>query len=310
MSARSEASAFTGYASNLSDRAAHVRDSEGAIRQMRASRHARFAVLAGEKPILRRVGERFDIWWEPEHLGTFGASEQEAFLGREGEAGLFGVRIAPARADELKGRPDLLPLDLRSIAVQGLVAPEALGALGYAKQMTDWHARHRFCANCGQPTAPAQGGWRRDCAACGAQHFPRTDPVAIMLVTSGDDCLLARQARFPPGVHSCIAGFVEAGETIEDAVRRETFEETGLLIGRVSYLASQPWPFPSSLMIGCQAEADTRDIVLDRAELEAGRWFSRAEVRAILAGTHPDGITCPPPIAIAHTLMRLWADAA
>ena len=132
------------------------------------------------------------------------------------------------------------------------------------------------------------GGYRRDCPNCGAEHFPRTDPVVIMLAIDGERCLLGRQARFAPGMYSCLAGFVEPGETIEDAVRRETAEEAGITVGRVRYHASQPWPFPSSLMIGCHAEALSRDIVRDDAELEACRWFSRAEVRAMLAG-RPSG---------------------
>jgi NAD+ diphosphatase len=151
------------------------------------------------------------------------------------------------------------------------------------------------------------GGYRRDCPACGAEHFPRTDPVVIMLAIDGERCLLGRQARFAPAMYSCLAGFVEPGETIEDAVRRETAEEAGIAVGRVRYHASQPWPFPSSLMIGCHAEAISRDIVRDEAELEACRWFGRAEVQAMLAGLHPDGLKCPPDIAIAHHLIKAWA---
>ena len=177
--------------------------------------------------------------------------------------------------------------------------------------MTDWHARHRFCANCGQPTRAASGGWKRECDGCGAQHFPRTDPVTIMLVVRhdpalGDVCLMARQSRFPPGMYSCIAGFVEPGESFEDAVRRETLEETGLVVGSVRYLACQPWPFPSSLMIGCIAESLTSAITLDETELEAGRWFTRAEAELMLEGRHPEGFTPPVHIAIANTLLRAW----
>jgi NTP pyrophosphohydrolases containing a Zn-finger, probably nucleic-acid-binding len=172
----------------------------------------------------------------------------------------------------------------------------------------DWHRRHGFCANCGVRTASASGGWRRDCTACGAQHFPRTDPVVIMLSVRGDRCLLGRQARFAPGMYSCLAGFVEPGETVEDAVRRETMEEAGIRTGRVRYLASQPWPFPSSLMIGCLAEALDDDLVVDEIELEHARWFTRAEVGAMLRGEHPDGLTAPLPFAIAHHLLKAFVD--
>jgi NAD+ diphosphatase len=175
--------------------------------------------------------------------------------------------------------------------------------------MLHWHARHRFCANCGAPTAVVQGGWRRDCAACAAEHFPRTDPVVIMLATADDQCLLGRSRRFVPHMWSCLAGFVEPGETIEQAVRRETQEEAGITCGRVSYFASQPWPFPMSLMIGCHAEALDRDIAIDPNELEDARWFSRDEIAAMLMRRHPDGLTTPPPIAIAHHIIRAWIEA-
>ena len=152
------------------------------------------------------------------------------------------------------------------------------------------------------------GGWRRDCAQCRAQHFPRTDPVVIMLAIDGDSCLLGRQSRFVPGMWSCLAGFVEPGESIEEAARRETREEAGILCGRVHYFASQPWPFPSSLMIGCHAEALSRDIVVDREELEDARWFHRDEVVAMLQRRHPDRLTTPPPVAIAHHIIRAWLE--
>jgi NAD+ diphosphatase len=154
----------------------------------------------------------------------------------------------------------------------------------------------------------ASAGYRRDCPACGAQHFPRTDPVAIMLVTDGERCLLGRQPRFPAGMYSCLAGFIEPGETIEDAVRREIREEAGIRVGPVTYLASQPWPFPASLMIGCRGEALTTDIVREEEELEDCRWFSLDEARAMLASTHPDGLLAPNPIAIAHHLLKAFVE--
>jgi NAD+ diphosphatase len=306
ITARAELSARTGFAANLFDRAAELRDSPEAQAALRAGPLVRFAVVAGEKPVLRRVGDGFTVWHDAQALAELGEAEHAILLGRDDGAGRFGIRIAAALGDELKSRPELLVLDLRSLAIQGLVPLAELGAVGETKAMTDWHARHRFCANCGQPTATSPGGWKRECSACAAQHFPRTDPVTIMLVTHGDRCLLARQARFPPGMHSAIAGFVEPGETIEDAVRRETLEETGLAVGKVMYLASQPWPFPSSLMIGCLAEALHDDITLDETELEAARWFSRDEARLMLKGQHPDGLTAPVHIAIANTLLTHW----
>ncbi len=153
----------------------------------------------------------------------------------------------------------------------------------------------------------AAWGWRRECPHCGTYHFPRTDPVVIMLAVNGEHCLLGRQPRFVPGMYSCLAGFLEPGETLEAGVRRELQEEAGIETGRVTYLASQPWPFPASIMIGCIAEATMTEITIDRAELEDARWFSRGEVRRILSGTHDDGIKCPPTMAIAHGLMKAWA---
>jgi NAD+ diphosphatase len=307
--ARAELSARTGFAVNLPDRAAELRDDPAAQAVLRAAPDARFAVVAGERPVLRRKDGGFTVWHDGAQLAALGAVDHEIMLGRDAGAGRFGVRIAAENGEALKDDAAVLVLDLRSLAVQGLLPAAELGAIGETKAMTDWHARHRFCANCGAATSAAPGGWKRECSACGAQHFPRTDPVTIMLVTRDDRCLLARQARFPPGMHSAIAGFVEPGETIEDAVRRETLEETGLLVGKVTYLASQPWPFPSSLMIGCLAEAVNDEIVLDRTELEAGRWFSREEATLMLAGQHPDGLTAPVHIAIANTLLKAWLES-
>jgi len=159
-------------------------------------------------------------------------------------------------------------------------------------------------------TAMSQGGWKRDCPSCKAEHFPRTDPVVIMLVTHGDKCLLGRQKQFPAGMWSCLAGFVEVAETIEDAVRREIFEESGIRCTDVSYYMTQPWPYPSSLMIGCSARALNEDIVVDRTELEDARWFSRPDALLMLKREHPDGLAGPHPFAIAHHLLGRWLQTA
>jgi NAD+ diphosphatase len=310
--AEPERSALTGFAGGRTDRAAALREDEAARAALRAAGNARFILLAGEKPAVRRETEGFAAWFGAAQLAPFRERiTEEVFLGVEDEAGLFGVRLDPVVEEALKADGAAIVLDLRSLAMQGLLPAVDLAAVGAAKALTDWHARHRFCANCGAPTTAQLGGWRRGCSGCGAQHFPRTDPVAIMLVTHlhpehGERCLLARQPRFPPGMYSAIAGFVEPGETIEAAVRRETFEETGLGVGRVDYVASQPWPFPSSLMIGCMAEALDDAITLDITELEDARWFSRDEARAMLERRHPDGLTSATPIAIASTLLKAW----
>jgi NAD+ diphosphatase len=180
--------------------------------------------------------------------------------------------------------------------------------LGQAKALIDWHQRHGFCARCGATTTIADAGYKRACPQCNAEHFPRTDPVVIMLTTHGDACLVGRGKNFPGRFYSALAGFIEPGETIEEAVRRELHEEAGVKAGRVTYFATQPWPFPSSLMIGCFAEAESRDIALDGVELADAQWIERDKARAILSGDQSHGIFFPPSIAIAHHLLKAWVE--
>ena len=180
-----------------------------------------------------------------------------------------------------------------------------LGIVAQAKSLLDWHARHGFCANCGAPTDIAKGGYQRDCPNCGARHFPRTDPVAIMLATFDDKVLLGRGPHLPPGFFSALAGFVEPGETIEEAVRRELWEEAGVATSKVTYVASQPWPWPSSLMIGCFAQADSLDCKPDGVEIDDVRWLDRAALEIALEDGDPE-IAVPPDIAIAHQLIQTW----
>lgn len=184
--------------------------------------------------------------------------------------------------------------------------PEAAATWAAARTVLDWHARHRFCANCGAATEPFRAGWGRTCPACAVEHFPRVDPVVIMLAEHGGRVLLGRQPAFPPGRYSALAGFLEAGESIEEAVRRETWEEAGVRIGTVRYVASQPWPFPGQLMIACIGAAEGDALTLDRDELEDAMWVTRDDVRAALAG-EPAPFIAPPPYAIAHTLIETWA---
>jgi NAD+ diphosphatase len=294
-----------GFAQNALSRHSAEHDADALARHA-ADPTRLMVVIAGDSAVLRR-GQPSTALLSPEDLARLGTPDEEVLLGRLGERPV-AAWLYPAEAAELyKGDSDYGAADLRSIATQGFVAPEEQGLLAMAKSILDWHRRHRFCAQCGARTKPTQAGFRRDCEACGTQHFPRTDPVAIMLVTRGDHCLLGRQPRFLPGMYSCLAGFIEPGETLEDAVRREVFEEAGVRVGRVTYSQSQPWPFPSSLMIGCIAEALTEEIVIDHDELEDARWFHRDEILLMLEGRHPDNLMAANPIAIAHHLVRGWA---
>ena len=194
--------------------------------------------------------------------------------------------------------------DLRSLALEGMLPPSELGLLAQARSLLHWHERHGFCANCGAPTEMRDAGYRRHCATCNAEHFPRTDPVIIIVVRKPGHILLGRQATWQPGMYSALAGFMEPGETIEDAARREVFEESGIRLGAVSYAASQPWPFPASLMIGLIGEALSFDIKIDAKELEDARWFPVDEAHLMLDRTHPQGLWATHPMAIAHLLVR------
>jgi NAD+ diphosphatase len=193
---------------------------------------------------------------------------------------------------------------LRALAMAGTVTTEHLGILAQARSLLHWHGHHGYCANCGVKTVAQDAGYRRHCAACGTDHFPRTDPVIIIAVQHRSRTLLGRQTVWPTGMYSTLAGFMEPGETIEDAARREVFEESGIRVGDITFHSNQPWPFPSSLMIGLTGVALNDDIVVDTNELETARWFEKPEVETMLNHTHPDGLTAPLPMAIAHHLIR------
>jgi NAD+ diphosphatase len=307
----SEPSALTGFAINCLDRMAERRDETEFVAALAAEDSARCLVFTGDVPLLKQEGEAFQPFFTFDEAAALGKERELVFLGQitEGDVrrSIFGRLVETDLSAAALEHARLAAIDLRTLAMRSVLAPELLGALGQAKSILYWHERHRFCPNCGAPTTLVAAGWRRDCSACNAQHFPRTDPVVIMLVTNGEACVLGRQPRFPPGMYSCLAGFVEGGETLENAVRREIFEEVGVTTGRVNYVASQTWPFPSSLMIGCVAEATSSELVVDRKELEDARWFSRDEVMLMFRKAHPQGLFCPPKLAIANLLVASWA---
>ncbi len=301
-----EASRRVGFAGNRIERLSEKR-SDSSVADALAEPAARLLVLRNGRIQLRRAGSGLLAYHDLGAAVALGADPDAAVL--LGFTPQGPVLAVPGGYEPEALPDDIKAIDYRSVYIQGLLGPEDLGALAQAAALLAWHGSHAFCSKCGHATRMRAGGYKRHCPNCGAEHFPRTDPVVIMLAIRGDRCLLGRGPHFAPGMYSALAGFVEPGETIEDAVRRETLEESGIRLGRVVYHASQPWPFPYSLMIGCYGEALDETIVMDN-ELEACRWFSRAETRLALDRGHPDGIMTPPSGAIAETLIRNWAESA
>ena len=294
------------FVTHVLDRAAHLRSNDEKLFALESHRDARAYVIYRDSLVAKQEPGGPRVLLRIDEALKFGANPGTIFLGLRDGAPVFGMGIAATAVEKLLTGQEAAVTELRGMAMQGVVPPEQLSAIAMAKSMVTWHQRHGFCANCGTRTAMKEGGWKRECPSCKAEHFPRTDPVVIMLVTSGDKCLLGRQKQFLPGMYSCLAGFVEAAETIEDAVRREIFEESGIRCTDVNYYMTQPWPYPSSLMIGCTARATSEDIVVDRTELEDARWFDRAEATLMIKRQHPDGLAGPHPFAIAHHLLGRW----
>lgn len=285
------------FAGSPLDRADHIRMDDEALAGLMNWR-ARVLLLDG---LLPGVDDQGGLVWGS--LADVAPEAELVFLGLiEGKA-----HFAPVPAQGAEGPAYAMP---RAWALMTQLSPPDLAIYGAARSLVDWHARHRFCARCGAPTRLAKGGWQRHCAACGADHFPRTDPVTIMLVEHEGKLLLGRQPRFPPKMYSALAGFVEPGETIEEAVVREIREEAGVAVRNVRYIASQPWPFPSQLMIGCTSVADDPTLAIDTTELEDARWFTRAELEAARAAGEAgtDLLYFPRPFAIAHHLICWWLD--
>jgi NAD+ diphosphatase len=285
------------FAGSPIDRADHIRTDDAALAELMNWR-ARVLMMDG---LLPGVDDQGGLVWGS--LADVAPEAELVFLGlMDGKAHF--APVPPAGAD---GPAYAMP---SAWQVMQLLSPPDLAIYGGARSLVDWHARHRFCARCGAPTKLVKGGWQRHCDGCGADHFPRTDPVTIMLVEHEDRLLLGRQPRFPPKMYSALAGFVEPGETIEEAVAREIHEEAGVRVRDVRYIASQPWPFPSQLMIGCTSVADNPELTIDTTELEDARWFTRAELEearaAGEAGT--ELLYFPRPFAIAHHLIAWWLD--
>ena len=293
------------------DRSARLRSDANRIGELLEAGSSRFLPFRGLDPLVGTEPEP-DLGWLPRcELDALVDVESDAlFLGLEHDGARFALAVPETVRDG-----DLGP---RAYAFQGvrevaslLAVPEA-STVVLGRSLTAWHATHGYCSKCGGQTSMAEAGHARRCTdvQCGTVQFPRTDPVVIMLIHREGLCLLGRAIRtrrYPPGLHSCLAGYVEPGESIEEAVRRETWEEAGLKVGQVRYHSSQPWPFPSTLMIGCFAEALPGEARIDASELESVRWFTLVELReAVERWDEARALRVPPPLTIAHQLARAW----
>lgn len=287
------------FAGGSLDRASQLRSDAAAVTALAAHPRAGVLALSRGRPLVTGEAETGLVWLPAGHP-LFAEPAPVIFLGLEDGAPRFAREIPDwptlegddyAFSDrEGENHPDL-PGEFRFHELRSLMSRLDTADAGNAvaaKGILAWHQSHGFCARCGQPSEIADSGWKRICPACGAQHFPRTDPVVIMLITHGNSLLLGRSSAWPPGMYSLLAGFMEPGESIEAAVRRETWEETGIHVGQVDYLASQPWPFPASLMLGCHGEALSAEIRRDPNELEDARWLTREEAMMAAAGHNPD----------------------
>jgi NAD+ diphosphatase len=305
-------------AATLLDRQCHKRHDAAYLERLRAAPRAKFLVLADQKPVIRSNADRTEAairWLSREQLLDLGLPTADAlFLGvdRGTGGGCFAVAVTEHRARNAPGGLEILRpiVDLRTLATQGAMSSEELSLLGQAKALAAWHENAHCCGHCGGTTLVKDGGWKRKCWACGQEQFPRTDPVVIMLIVdrAGDRCLLGHEARFMDKMYSALAGFIEPGEDIDHAVRRETQEETGIEVSDVRFHSTQPWPFPHSLMIGCIGIAKTTELKIDPNEIQEARWFPRSEVKLMLEGKHPDGLWVPGKQAIARALITAFVE--
>lgn len=289
------------------DRVSHRREDSDWLDERRRAQSSRLILVWRSRSLIREDETPRAIFLSLlESEGMLPSREDLVLLGVEGDVTYFAADVS-----HLEEPPESLEgasfLDLRQIG--GRLEDRDGSLLAYARAMATWHARHRFCGACGSPTSSAQAGHLRVCsnAACGSEHFPRTDPAVIMLVHDRERALLGRQASWPPGVFSTLAGFVEPGESLEDAVTREVLEESGVRVADVRYHSSQPWPFPSSLMLGFHATATSVELDLAVSELEQVGWFGADELREL---TERREVRLPPRLSIARRLIDDWLDGS
>ena len=301
------------YAGNPLDRRSELRIQPDRLAELWAAPDCRVLAFWNGQPLTaEQEGGLVLPALEPELASEAAGGEEPVFLGLDGETGVWAIELT-GEADPAQG-----PFEGRGVfsdlrMAGGRLSSGDAGVAATARALFEWRRRHRFCSVCGHASEQAEAGWKRICPNCKSEHFPRTDPVTIMLPTFGENCLLGRQAVWPKGRFSTLAGFMEPGESIEAACAREVKEEAGLEVVSVRYHSSQPWPFPTNLMIGLIAEVSNQDARPDQTELEEVRWFQRDELRAVLGGSaagwgDSEGVGVPPPFAIAHQLMKAWTE--
>ncbi len=261
----------------------------------------RYLLLSNNQILLNRQSQSH--WFSPNEVPEHSFSQNDwVYLGEFDKVDYFAQALDAEETEPFEA------VGLRAFCLSDRLESQWLGLLAQANSLLNWHSNHGFCAKCGAKSNAAYGGWRRDCLVCEAQHFPRTDPVVIMLVTHQDKCLLGRGHNFGNNRYSCLAGFMEPGETIAQAARRELFEEAGIKGGKVQFLFDQPWPFPSNLMMGVHVEALDSDIKIDPNELADALWASKEEVKLTLAGQPNERFELPMTIAIARNLLQYWVS--
>lgn len=302
------------FSASTFDRAAAKRADESWVRARIADPSSRFLMLRDLRPLVRQPSatQRSEICW----VDTIRARPDEnveatgvpaIFLGLKDDIAHFALAVPSDAEPQSFGWPERTEFQgVRRLAA--MLDRGDAAAVAQARSLVDWHAKHRFCSRCGAPVRSVDAGYRTACTSCDAQYYPRVDPVVIMLAVHEDRCLLGRQDRHPPGMYSCLAGYVEAGESLEDAVRREVIEEAGIHCSGVSVVGNQPWPFPSTLMIAAYTQAETTNIQRWDVELEDAQWFDRARVADVLTAPLGSKLFVPPPFAIAHHLIRQWAE--
>lgn len=292
----------TFFSGNPLDRADHLRKIPSTMEEMLQSPDARLMIVCGGNILSDQIGA---ILWLSHRQCAYLPLSTVIFLGLDGGEPRYAASVGGSE-EEFDGLfPNAKFRDARALALKIGTAHPDLGIVAQAKSMLSWHESHRFCAKCGAESDLSRAGYERLCPSCGASHFPRTDPVVIMLATHGEEALVGRGPHLPPGFFSALAGFMEPGETIEEAVARELMEEAGIPVSEVEIIANQPWPWPSSLMIGCIAKADSKELTLDETEIDDARWITRDLAESALRGELPDFFV-PPPLAIAHNLLIHW----